>query len=385
MNSVEIIALELLKPHPFQVHIPDLVGTEWNEFLRDIRARGVQDPIRVSRRTGAWVVVDGHQRLRAAQESGYTHLSALEQTFDSEGEEVQYIAGSSRYRRNLTDAQKVGIARAQERFFTELNAQVRAEAPQNALREKRRTECREIRARLVMRSEGWFDPETGHTYQDDDIFFSEFQDELDEELGLEDEAQNFALHPAPTKDERSSTAQAAQTVGLNRETYRQGKKIQDAQLEVITQAWQDDEISTHAAYEVVSKAPEPMRAALMLRTVGAREAAAVQKHPRLVAQLEAGEIDVPGAVLLSAQMKAGREALERETGLKTFNRITSVLTSITDISPADYLEALHSQTNTATGGNFSEDWRIALSHMQSLIDMASNMPRTITVEAKAVN
>jgi len=123
MNTQPIPLGELLS-HPFQIHIPDMAGKEWTDFLADVLARGVQDPIRVSNRTGAWVVVDGHQRLRAARECGYTHLTALVQTFADAGEEVEYIAGSSRYRRNLTEIQRVRIGVAREEYFAELNAVV---------------------------------------------------------------------------------------------------------------------------------------------------------------------------------------------------------------------------------------------------------------------
>ena len=121
MNTQPIPISELLS-HPFQIHIPDMAGKEWTDFLADVLARGVQDPIRVSNRTGAWVVVDGHQRLRAARECGYTHLTALVQAFADEGEEVTYIAGCFNFHRNSTDAQKTRVAMAEEEYFAKLNA-----------------------------------------------------------------------------------------------------------------------------------------------------------------------------------------------------------------------------------------------------------------------
>ena len=176
MVDLRRFSLGDLESHPWQVNIPDMAGREWAEFFADVQARGVVEPIRVSLRTGRPVVVDGHQRTRAAQQFGLTSIQAIVQDFDSEAEEVTYLSGAARFRRNLTDAQRVTLARAREAYFKPLAAERKGGRP------------------------GAEKPPLN--------------------LGEVSEVQQ-------NPHERESGAQAAQAVGLKPEKYRQGKVIQD--------------------------------------------------------------------------------------------------------------------------------------------------------------
>ncbi len=117
MNQIRSFQTNELKTHPWQRNIPDIEGGDWTAFVTDVRNRGIREPIRVSLRTGEPVVVDGHQRVRAAQEIGYPTLEAIADNFAAEAEEITFLAGAARFRRHLTDRQRGEIARAYREFF----------------------------------------------------------------------------------------------------------------------------------------------------------------------------------------------------------------------------------------------------------------------------
>ena len=117
MTELASFGLGELKTHPWQRNVPNIEGGDWTAFVADIRERGIKEPIRVSLRTGAPVIVDGHQRLRAAYEVGFKSIDALTESFADEGEEITFLAGAARYRRHLTDPQRYAIAKAYREFF----------------------------------------------------------------------------------------------------------------------------------------------------------------------------------------------------------------------------------------------------------------------------
>lgn len=84
---------ELFKP---------LTGAEWDEFVKDIEAKGIQQPLVVAVRQNGFVVVDGHQRLRAGTELELARLPCLVQTFDGEPDEVRHLVMNNVRRRQLS-------------------------------------------------------------------------------------------------------------------------------------------------------------------------------------------------------------------------------------------------------------------------------------------
>jgi len=336
MNTQPIPLGELLN-HPFQIHIPDMAGKEWADFLADVLARGVQDPIRVSNRTGAWVVVDGHQRLRAAKELGYTHLVALPQSFADEGEEVEYIAGSSRYRRNLTDAQRVRIARAQEEYFAEVGKEAQRAAGGDKLSEDR---------------------------------------PLAPNLG----------QAVPPRHARSTDAKAAESVGLKRETYRKGKKIiEDAPAQVVKD-WEAGGLSTDAAHQLTT-APKHIVKVLLDAKLTTPEAQLVLKDPVMRARVESGEVTPRVAADSLTALRKAHEKHLKDSGQKSLSLLVSVLTKLTDLSDAIIEDALRV--------GYDDDLRDFLERSENrlavlragLEDRAGHHTgdfKTITVEVKAV-
>ena len=206
MNKIEQVEIEDLQAHPWQQHIPDMKGNDWDVFLADIEERGIQEPIRVSNRTGEYVVVDGHQRIRAAKKVELRRINAIVQTFQDELSEIVFIAGSNK-RRHLSDAEKVTMARELEKEFAK-------ETKKNVGGRPKSKNVDDKKPRLNL-------------------------DEVSEK----------------SPNERRSDTKAAKTVGLGKDTYRKGKKIQDNAPEPIREAWENEEISTHAAHEGNNQSP----------------------------------------------------------------------------------------------------------------------------------
>jgi len=286
MNTQPIPLGELLS-HPFQIHIPDMAGKEWTDFLADVLARGVQDPIRVSNRTGAWVVVDGHQRLRAARECGYTRLTALVQAFADESEEVEYIAGSSRYRRNLTEIQRVRIGVAREEYFAELNAANVGGRPR----------------------------ESG-----------------------EEPPPNLGEVSKPSPKARESSTKAAESVGLKRENYRKGKKVlEDGSTQVKTD-WEEGKVSTDTAYQI-TQAPKDIQDIMHADGLTSPEMAMILKNPEIRAKVQAGTIRAREA---ADRLKAHKKAIDdhlRSSGKTALFKLTAVLDKFLAFSEADLRDA----------------------------------------------
>lgn len=51
------------------------------------------------------ILIDGHTRLKAAQEAGRNHVPVYEKSFESESEALEYTIHLQKDRRNLTDAE----------------------------------------------------------------------------------------------------------------------------------------------------------------------------------------------------------------------------------------------------------------------------------------
>lgn len=304
MNTQDIPIGELIA-HPFQIHIPDMVGKEWTDFKADILERGVQDPLRVSNRTGSWVVVDGHQRLRAARQAGYTHLTALVQAFADGGEEVEYIAGSSRYRRNLTDAQRVRIGVAQEEYFAEF-------------------------AKEAHRANG------GDKRSEEAISATP-------NLG----------EPIEPRQNRTSLARASKAVGMKPETYRKGKKVIKEGSEQVKDDWEQGKVSTNAAYQI-TQAPKDIQDIMHADGLTSPEMAMVLKDPVMRAKVQAGEVR---ARVAADRLTAIKKAIDDElknSGKKALFAVTAALDKFLNFSEEDFRDAAFADRDSSNLPDYLE-------------------------------
>lgn len=339
--STELRAYQLgeLSAHPWQTNVPDMRGQEWTEFLADVRQRGIVEPIRVSTRLGYPVIVDGHQRHRAATELGLELIDAYVQKFDSEAEEVEFLAAAARLRRHLSDSQKVTLGRAYEAYFKPIAEEKKGGRPKKGAENL-----------------GPIEPK-----------FS--TEELPPELG------------EVSKKERESGQQAAAAVGLKPEKYRQGKIVQDRASAPVKQAWEREEISTNAAHQL-TKAPDPIQRALESEEIDVYQALRVEKDKGLRKAVETGEKTVQEAVSLADAMKAAQEREDAEMGAKPARKMQDLLQRIMDLDARDFMEVLTSRHNQEIWqGSFGSDWQEAIRHMKALAQVAEGKQRTITLDA----
>lgn len=80
-------------------------GEDWKQFVADVAERGILQPIVISRRTGVAIVVDGHQRWRAAKQLELELVPCVEHPFAEEREEVRHLVMNNVRRRQLSRAE----------------------------------------------------------------------------------------------------------------------------------------------------------------------------------------------------------------------------------------------------------------------------------------
>lgn len=329
-NQTEVQTVELasLEAHPWQLNVPNLTGKDWNIFYKDVSERGVQEPISVSTRTGKSVIVDGHQRARAARELGLTHISAIVRTFADEGEEVMFLAGAARFRRHLSDYQRVEIGKAYEAYFRPKAK----EAQQAAGGDKRSEGAKES-----------------------------LSPNLDKAIGGEKPSPN--LDKAPTAD---TTKQAAEAVGMSRAQYAKAKQVSEKAPAPVKEAWQQGNLSTHAAHEL-TKAPDPIRDAIRDKSISPQQAVAIQKDKKLKEQVVGGKVTPVEAARLSDVMQEQLDEENRVMGRDLAFNAHGDLIAITDRSVDEWLEALNTRMNTQVWrGTLLDDLKEAIKHLQAV-------------------
>lgn len=308
-NSLRSFRLSELKTHPWQRNIPNIEGGDWTAFVADIRERGIKEPVRVSLRTGAPVIVDGHQRLRAAYEVGFQNIDALTEDFADEGEEITFLTGAARFRRHLTDKQRGEIARAYREFF-------RPQAEQNLKRGGR--------------------PKKG--------------------------LQNFAK-VSETKPVHVDQ-KAAELLGVSREQLRKIDAVEASNLEPVKEVWGSGQVSTHAAHVAV-KAPDPIQDAIRNKVVTVDEGIAVAKDKTLSKDVAEGRKTVVEAASVASQMKAAQKAEKKVLDYDVTHKVLKVLEAVTDTELSEFHRAANSMENAKLDGDTVQiALEDALTHLQ---------------------
>jgi ParB-like chromosome segregation protein Spo0J len=95
-----------LRPHPQATRVPALTPEEYAMLLADIDKRGILTPLDV---TAELVVLDGHQRLRAAIDLGFPSVPGRVVDVPG-GDELAYLLLAALRRRQLTPSQRAAIA-----------------------------------------------------------------------------------------------------------------------------------------------------------------------------------------------------------------------------------------------------------------------------------
>lgn len=95
-----------LKLHPLARLIPDMRGSEWQDFYADVAMRGIKVPLEV---LADGTVVDGRHRLQAAIELGMTEVPIVDAPLNGDSPEA-YMLKAAILRRHLTDDQRAALA-----------------------------------------------------------------------------------------------------------------------------------------------------------------------------------------------------------------------------------------------------------------------------------
>jgi ParB family chromosome partitioning protein len=111
-RRIEFWPIDELKDHPWQAELfHDLEGGEWEDFLASVRQEGLREPIWV---TTDGVIIDGHQRVRAAEELGWTEIKAWVRDDLTDWDAIQRAhISANKDRRQLDPLDKARLAKRQ--------------------------------------------------------------------------------------------------------------------------------------------------------------------------------------------------------------------------------------------------------------------------------
>ena len=138
---------EQLSPHPQSTRVPALTRDEYTMLRADIARRGVVTPLEL---TSELVVLDGHERLRAARELA---LASVPVRVVAPPDEVAYMLLAALRRRQLSASQRAALALELEEIEqAKADAEARRLAnlrPEVATLPPRGEKTRELAARLA--------------------------------------------------------------------------------------------------------------------------------------------------------------------------------------------------------------------------------------------
>jgi len=92
-----------LRPHPQKGAVPAMPADHYAVFKADVAARGLQVPLEI---TAAGIVLDGHERLRAAVELRFPELDVL---IVSPNDELEHILLCALQRKHLSASQRAAL------------------------------------------------------------------------------------------------------------------------------------------------------------------------------------------------------------------------------------------------------------------------------------
>jgi transposase-like protein len=125
-----------MKIHPVAALFPMMEGEEFDQFVADIKAHGLREPIK----TWDDVIVDGRNREKACKVAGI-EPRYKEMKFDDDLAAIQYIMSENLTRRHLTQGQRAMIGEELRPRFEEA-AKQRQEAGQKKGREAQTARAR---------------------------------------------------------------------------------------------------------------------------------------------------------------------------------------------------------------------------------------------------
>lgn len=105
MNNIQYISTDKLKAHPRNNDFFDnIYGDKWHDFLESIRTSGIIEPIVA---TQNYVVISGHQRLRAAKELKLLEVPVIVKNYKSEQDELKDLIETNLRQRGTISASDI--------------------------------------------------------------------------------------------------------------------------------------------------------------------------------------------------------------------------------------------------------------------------------------
>ena len=106
---METIEISKLIPHPRNAEFfDDIQGDNWGEFLKSIQTSGIIEPIVISNN---YVIVSGHQRVRACKELGIKDIQCRIKIYDSDDVILKELLETNLRQRGIGNLNPVKLAR----------------------------------------------------------------------------------------------------------------------------------------------------------------------------------------------------------------------------------------------------------------------------------
>lgn len=117
-NEIQYISTDKLKTHPRNNDFFDNIdGDKWKDFLESIRTSGIIEPIVA---TQNYVVISGHQRLRAAKELKLLEVPVIVKNYKTEQDELKDLIETNLRQRgtiSTSDIKSGAIVKALEDIY----------------------------------------------------------------------------------------------------------------------------------------------------------------------------------------------------------------------------------------------------------------------------
>lgn len=118
MNNIQYISTDKLKAHPRNNDFFDNIeGDKWNDFLESIKTSGIIEPIVATQK---YVVISGHQRLRAAKELKFLEVPVIVKNYKTEQDELKDLIETNLRQRgtiSTSDIKSGAIVKALEGIY----------------------------------------------------------------------------------------------------------------------------------------------------------------------------------------------------------------------------------------------------------------------------
>jgi DNA modification methylase/ParB-like chromosome segregation protein Spo0J len=100
------LATDSLKLHPEAPRVPMMPAPQFEDFLTDVKERGIRVPIELQ--PGTSTVLDGRSRLEAARKAGLAKVPVTDANLNGD-EPVEYMLRAALKRRHLSDDQRAAL------------------------------------------------------------------------------------------------------------------------------------------------------------------------------------------------------------------------------------------------------------------------------------